>query len=90
MIIASCPLLLQTTSVFSNLHLPDSCFMSFAISHIKCYLTKPLTFVDIEMLEQVLINILDLTEDLVEVSLVGEEGDHNENWEEEEGDDCFP
>ena len=42
------------------------------------------------MLKQVLINILDLTEDLVEVSLVGEEGDHNENWEEEEGDDCFP
>ena len=88
MIIASCPLLLQTTSVRSNIHLPYSYFMSFAISHIKCYLPKPLTFVDIEM--QVLINILDLTEDLVEVSLVGEEGDHNENWEEEEGDDCFP
>ena len=88
MIIASCPPLLQTTSVCSNMHLPDSCFMSFAISHIKCYLTKPLTFVDIEM--PVNINILDLTEDLVEVSLVSEEGDHNENWEEEEGDDCFP
>ena len=49
--------------------------MSFAISHIKCFLIKPLTFVDIEM--QVLINILDLTEDFVEMSLVGKEGDHN-------------
>ena len=62
--------------------------MSFAISHIKCYLTKPLTFVDIEM--PVNINILDLTEDLVEVAFVGKECDHNKNWEEEESDNCFP
>ena len=71
-------------------YLPDSRFKSFAISHLKCHPIEPLNFLDIEMLEQVLINILDLTEDLVEVSLVSEEGDHNENWEEEEGDDCFP
>ena len=39
---------------------------------------------------QYFVNIFDLTEDLVEVSLIGGKGDHNENWEEEEGDDCFP
>ena len=33
---------------------------------------------------------MDLTEDLVEMSLVGEEGDHNQNREEEESEDCLP
>ena len=60
-----------------------SCSISFAISH-----TKPLTFVTIEM--QHFVKFFDLAEDLVEVSLIGGEGDHNKNWEEEEGDDCFP